>query len=130
MDLIRRWTTAGRVLSGLTLGFLLCLGAGCGGGGGSSPGAVTGTSVDGRVIDDTTTQPIPNATIKAGGRTARTGVDGRFVLPASAGTVDLSISASNYLTQTLSAVVQPSQPTDIGDVRLTNIANGPPPPPQ
>jgi hypothetical protein len=113
------------VLCGLAL---LC--AGCGGGGGSTSQIVTtGSSVHGRVIDDTSNQPLSGATVTVGGKSASTNGSGLFGLATSAGTVTITVSANHYHTGTFSAVVSENTPDDVGDLRLTNVDNGPPPPP-
>jgi hypothetical protein len=103
--------------------------AGCGGGGGGSSSVVAGTSIRGHVLDESSAQPIAGATVTAGTHSARTGRDGTFALATEPGTVVFTVSAPDYLTGSFSAVVQPDQPAEVGELRLTNIANGPPPPP-
>jgi hypothetical protein len=90
---------------------------------------VTGTSIRGRVLDDTSGKAVSGATVTAGGRSTQTKGDGTFGLATDPGTVSFSVSASNYFTGSFSAVVQPDQSTNVGDLRLTNMDSGPPPPP-
>ena len=45
------------------------------------------------------------------------------------GAVNYSVSATNYFTGSFAATVQANQPTDVGDVHLTNMDSGPPAPP-
>jgi hypothetical protein len=124
----RAWEVAGW----LTVCGLLFSLSGCGGGGGGVPsggGTVSGSSVRGRVVESTSGQPIKDATVTVGSRSAHTGDDGRFSLAASPGTVSISVSAAKFHTGTFSTVVDAGQPTDVGDLGLTDIDSGPPPPP-
>src|SRR5437868_6086010 len=107
---------------------LIC--AGCGGGSSSNSVIVTsGTSVHGRVLDGGTNQPLSGATVTVGTRSARTNSDGLFGIATSAGTVTITVSANHYHTGTFSAPVQENVPSDVGDLHLTDVDSGPPPPP-
>jgi hypothetical protein len=124
----RAWVMAGW----LAVCGLLVATAGCGGGGGGVPsgsGGVSGSSIRGRVVERASATPIKDATVTVGSRSTRTGTDGRFAIAASAGTVSISVSATNFHTGTFSTVVDPGQTTDVGDLGLTDIDSGPPPPP-
>jgi Carboxypeptidase regulatory-like domain len=124
----RAWKVAGW----LTVCGLLFALTGCGGGGGvpgGAGGSVSGSSIRGRVVERASGTPIPDATVTVGSRSTRTGTDGRFALSASVGTVSISVSAANFHAGTFSSVVDEGQTTDVGDLGLTDIDSGPPPPP-
>jgi len=123
---------AGKVAGWLTVCGLLFALSGCGGGDDNfsdGGGSISGSSVHGRVVESTSGQPIKDATVSVSGHSAHTGDDGRFALAASPGTVSISVSAAKFHTGTFSTVVDPGQPTDVGDLGLTDIDSGPPPPP-
>src|SRR5438876_11879454 len=92
MRWLYRWKRSGGSAGWLMLCALLLVSAGCGGGssivpsGGGSTGTPSGTSVRGRVVDSVSRQPIEKATVKVGNSSTQTGADGKFSLPASAGT--------------------------------------------
>ncbi|MBE3577234.1 MAG: S8 family serine peptidase [Limnochordales bacterium] len=70
--------------------------AGCGGGGGSSPGAF---SLNGYVLSASTGLVIPGAQVTAAGRIATTGADGRYVLtgiPVGNGQVYVRATAAGF----------------------------------
>jgi hypothetical protein len=131
MQLIERkrpWRRAGWVM----LCGLLCYLTGCGGGGGGVPsggGTVSGSSVTGRVVVRSSSEPIANATVTVGNRSTHSGSDGRFSIAADPGTVTISVSATKFHTGTFSTIVEKGQPTDVGDLGLVDVDSGPPPPP-
>jgi hypothetical protein len=107
---------------------------GCGGGGGvgqigDGNGTVGGTSIRGRVVEAVSRQPIENATVTVGGRSTRTSADGRFSLAVDPGERTISVSAQNFLAGTFNTIVEPNQQVDVGDLGLSDIDSGPPPPP-
>jgi hypothetical protein len=113
---------------------LLLVAAGCGGGGGGGlpdggNGGASGTSIRGRVVDRASSQPIENATVTVGGASTRTAEDGSFSLATPSGIISISASAANFHSGTFSAVVEPNQQENVGDLGLANVDSGPPPPP-
>jgi hypothetical protein len=129
------WWNRSRGSAGwLILSALLLVSAGCGGGGSSfvgsnGGGTSSGSSVQGRVVYRISPHPNKNATVTVGGNSATTGADGKFNLPASAGTISIQVSAATYNPGTFSAVVDKNQAADAGDLPLSSADSGPPAPP-
>jgi hypothetical protein len=101
---------------------------GCGGGGGNG-GNGGSTRITGVVVDQQTSEPIPGATIRVGGRSAQTNDSGSFELGVPAGTLELTITAPGYQSRTFSAVADEGLRTNVGVLTLLNADNNPPAPP-
>jgi hypothetical protein len=101
---------------------------GCGGGGGGSSSS-SSTHITGVVVDRQTNDPIVGATVRAGGRSARTSDSGAFDLGVPAGNITVTISASGYQTGTFTAVADEGLRTNVGILTLLSADNNPPSPP-
>lgn len=108
------WRLGAAALAALVVA--LC---GCGGGGGGAPPA----DVAGRVLLVSTNQPPdPPATVRVGGRSATTAVDGTFVLTGVASTateIVVTASGAPELRQPLPTLAANTR-TDLGDLFLSS----------
>ncbi len=71
--------------------------------------------IRGRILDQATGEPIAGATVSAGGSTASSGPDGRFVIEAPASAGVLAVAAEGYFEITVAA-------PDAGPVEIRLVA--------
>jgi hypothetical protein len=124
------WNRRARLLLSLFIsGIFITSLVGCGGGGGGSSSSSGSTRITGVVQDRQTSDPIPGATVKVGGTSARTDANGSFDLTVAPGNVTVTITAPGYQTGTFSAVADEGLRTNVGVLTLLNGDNNPPAPP-
>lgn len=116
---VGRWTVI------LALGLVTI---GCGSGGMVSlPPAPA--SARGTVVDLESGAPLSGASVRSGGRTARSAADGSFVLGIEVGPASVSVSRSEYHTGTYTTDAIAGQEVDMGALTLSSEDGAPPPPP-
>jgi hypothetical protein len=105
------------------------LAMGCGGGGGGITMGPAPATARGLVVDLESRAPLAGASVRSAGRSARTAADGSFVLGIETGIASITVSRSNYHTQTFTAEAVVGQEVDMGTLTLANTDGAPPPPP-
>jgi len=94
----------------------------------STGGGTTGT-VSGRVVSLLGGVPIVGGQITVGTKSTNSGVDGIFTLiNVPLGNQPLTVTATNYNPVNTTIVVDAGV-NDVGDIHLTGVGDGPPPPP-
>jgi hypothetical protein len=118
-----RWLPHAAVLA-LTLTAL-----GCGGGGGGVSLGPAPATAQGTVVDLESGAPLSGATVRSGGRSARTAADGTFTLGIEVGICSVTISRSSYHTGSYTAEAAAGEVVQMGTLTLANESGAPPPPP-